>query len=180
MAEFVPSMAEVVPSMAEVVPSMAEFVPSMADPLPSMAEFGILQGIDANLQAKLLGTVAAEAAPAVKPAAAAPTMSASKVATTLPAQQGGSMKSMGRRLLLSAAAGPLHWMRRVLLSRGRYRSNDGYNQATANSIASTNTQLAIRAAADGNIPVGAATRYGSYQAQAAAEYGSNCWNCRNW
>lgn len=137
-----------------------------------------MQGIDANLQAKLPGAVAAEAAPAAKPVAA--TSGSKAVTTPSPAtKQQGTMASMGRRLLLSPVVRRLHGITRDLLGR-RGGADNGFNQMTANSIAATNTQQAINAAAEGNVPVSAATRYGSYQAQAAAEYGSDCWNCNNW
>eukprot|EP00775_Hariotina_reticulata_P001055 gene1055-1390_t len=171
---------------------------------------GILQGIDGNLQAKLPGTVAAEAAPAVKPAAAATGVNGSlsaksqvphsmaagnrtqaavislndTLAVTNPTDRlrsqytAISRVSLGRRLLLASPFGQLRGVRRVLLKRGY--SDDGFNQMTANSIAASNTQQAINAAAEGNVPVSAATHYGSYQAQAAAEYNSDCWNCKTW
>ncbi|WIA19991.1 hypothetical protein OEZ85_005864 [Tetradesmus obliquus] len=73
-------------------------------------------------------------------------------------------KASGRRSLLYRGGG------------GRY-SGSGYNQATANSIAATNTAAAIDAAASGYVPARAATAYGSYQAEAAAQYGNHCYNC---
>jgi cobalamin biosynthesis protein CbiD len=76
---------------------------------------------------------------------------------------------------VTTEAAPKASGRRSLLYR---RSGDsGYNQATVNSIAASNTAAAIDAAASGYVPAGAATAYGSYQAEAAASYGNNCYNC---
>jgi len=48
-----------------------------------------------------------------------------------------------------------------------------------NTVAADNTARAIEAAATGQIPTSYATRYGSYQAQTAANW-NDCWNCKNW
>ncbi|WIA40271.1 hypothetical protein OEZ86_013644 [Tetradesmus obliquus] len=79
---------------------------------------------------------------------------------------------------ITTEAAPKANGRRSLLYRGGGRySGSGYNQATANSIAATNTAAAIDAAASGYVPARAATAYGSYQAEAAASYGNHCYNC---
>lgn len=79
---------------------------------------------------------------------------------------------------ITTEAAPKANGRRSLLYRGGGRySGSGYNQATANSIAATNTAAAIDAAASGYVPAHAATAYGSYQAEAAASYGNHCYNC---
>ncbi|KAF8063047.1 REE1 [Scenedesmus sp. PABB004] len=86
----------------------------------------------------------------------------------------------------AGAAKPAAGGRRRLLRGGYGRGyngggNRGFNQMTANSIAATNTQYAIEAAANGDIPVGAATAVGANQAYLASAYGANgCYNCRDW
>lgn len=112
----------------------------------------ILQGVDGSLQPKLSTAVTTEAAP--------------KAAS-----------NSGKRNLLSGSSSSSGTGRVLLGSYRRGPSYNGMNQATANSIAATNTQYAINAAANGDIPVGAATQYGHSQAQSAALYGDNCYNC---